>query len=213
MTDNHEIARIMELRAQGLNAEQIGKELFFCGAAIRKKVREAGLSEQYHRMSEKSPFEKNRDDIREMLESGAKYSEIMSRFGVSQTTVRNWRRALGLPPRPLGGGNSLHLNIDELSRLRKSGKTFVEIGRMVGAAGQTVWSNLVKSGTIEHSGNDPRRKFPNDPEELDKLRALLSDGHTNREIGERYGVNISTVSNWRRKLRIQDAGHGRRRKW
>ena len=29
MTDEQEIARIMELRAQGLNAEQIGKELFF----------------------------------------------------------------------------------------------------------------------------------------------------------------------------------------
>lgn len=38
MTDEQEIARIMELRAQGLNAEQIGKELFFSGSAIRKKI-------------------------------------------------------------------------------------------------------------------------------------------------------------------------------
>lgn len=78
MTDEQEIARIMELRRQGLNAEQIGKKLFFSGAAIRKKVRKAGLSEQYHKMSGKSVLEMNRDDIREMIESGAKFSEIMS---------------------------------------------------------------------------------------------------------------------------------------
>lgn len=71
MTDEQEIARIMELRGQGLNAEQIGKKLFFSGAAIRKKVRKAGLSEQYHKMSGKSVLEMNRDDIREMIESGA----------------------------------------------------------------------------------------------------------------------------------------------
>lgn len=71
MTDEQEIARIMELRGQGFNAEQIGKKLFFSGAAIRKKVRKAGLSEQYHKMSGKSVLEMNRDDIREMIESGA----------------------------------------------------------------------------------------------------------------------------------------------
>ena len=34
MTDEQEIARIMELRRQGLNAEQIGKKLFF--RSVRK---------------------------------------------------------------------------------------------------------------------------------------------------------------------------------
>lgn len=210
MTDDHEIARIMELRAQGLNSEQIGKVLFFCGSAIRKKVRNAGLSEQYQMMAEKSSFKKNRDDIREMLESGAKYSEIMSRFGVSQSAVRKWCKALEIPPRPRGGGNSRHLDIKELIRLRESGKTYVEIGKIVGAAGQTVWANLVRAGVVKSGRGSPLRKFPDDPGELARLRILLSDGYTNYEIAKQYGIRPNTVSKWRSKMNIPGAGRGRK---
>ena len=211
MTDEQEIARIMELRGQGLNAEQIGKKLFFSGAAIRKKVRKAGLSEQYHKMSGKSVLEMNRDDIREMIESGAKFSEIMSKYGVSKTTVAQWRKALGIPPRPLGGGNSLHLDGEELARLWYDGKSYTEIGKIVGAASQTVKNNLIRNGTIPKPCKKIR--FPESQEEIAKLRKMFDGELKTVELAEKLGVGISTVSSWRRRLGIKNTGRGRRRKW
>lgn len=207
MTDEQEIARIMELRGQGLNAEQIGKKLFFSGAAIRKKVRKAGLSEQYHKMSGKSVLEMNRDDIREMIESGAKFSEIMSKYGVSKTTVAQWRKALGIPPRPLGGGNSLHLDGEELARLWNDGKSYTEIGKIVGAASQTVKNNLIRNGTIPKPCKKIR--FPESQEEIAKLRKMFDGELKTVELAEKLGVGISTVSSWRRRLGIKNTGRGR----
>lgn len=209
MTDEQEIARIMELRAQGLNAEQIGKELFFSGSAIRKKIRKAGLSEQFL-MSGKLAFERIRDDVRIMFERGVRYDDIAVKYNVTKDTVRRWRIELGIPIKPHGGANSLHLDIEELIRLRESGKTYAEIGKIVGAAGQTVWANLVRAGVVQSGKGSPLRKIPDDPEELACLRILLSDGYTNYEIAKRYGIRPGTVSGWRSKMNIPGAGRGRK---
>lgn len=209
MTDEQEIARIMELRAQGLNAEQIGKELFFSGSAIRKKIRKDGLSEQFL-MSGKLAFERIRDDVRIMFEHNIRYDDIAVKYNVTKDTVRRWRIELGIPIKPHGGANSLHLDIEELIRLRESGKTYAEIGKIVGAAGQTVWANLVRAGVVQSGKGSPLRKFPDDPEELECLRILLSDGYTNYEIAKRYGIRPGTVSGWRSKMNIPGAGRGRK---
>lgn len=208
-----DIDRIMQLRGQGLTTAEIGARLFMCPASVRRRVNIAGLKEQYYCCSRKYIFQKNRDAIREMLESGARIGEICERFGVSKNTVQRWRRALKIPPGNHGGWNSLHLDPDELEKLWNEGKNFTEIGRIVGATGSTVRLNMVRAGIVGAVGNIRIRKFPADPEELKKLRELLSGGFKNSELAEMLGIASSTVSGWRRKLGINDIGHGRRRRW
>lgn len=208
-----EVSRIMELREQGLNAEKIGKRLFMSAETVRRRVRKAGISEQFYGGCPRNKLEKNRDDIRNMLESGTPYAEICAKYGVAESTVRYWRETLDIPPRKCGGSNSLHLDIGELERLWNEGKGFTEIGRIVGAAGSTVRMNLARAGIVSATGNIIQRAFPDDPEEIEKLRDLLSGGLKNAEIAEKFGVSIATVSRWRKKLGINDMGHGRRRRW
>lgn len=180
MTDEQEIARIMELRAQGFNAEQIGKELFFSGSAIRKKIRKAGLSEQFL-MSGKLAFERIRDDVRIMFEHNIRYDDIAVKYNVTKDTVRRWRIELGIPIKPHGGANSLHLDIEELIRLRESGKTYAEIGKIVGAA-----ADIIGVSAAEYSAKENDR-MPITREEYHNILMPLFEAIKAISEGKRCG--------------------------
>lgn len=117
----------------------------------------------------------------------------------------------GNSARPLGGGNSLHLDGEELARLWNDGKSYTEIGKIVGAASQTVKNNLIRNGTIPKPCKKIR--FPESQEEIAKLRKMFDGELKTVELAEKLGVGISTVSSWRRRLGIKNTGRGRRRKW
>ena len=137
-------------------------------------------------------------------------SELRPRL-VQPPCVAQQRKALGIPPRPLGGGNSLHLDGEELARLWNDGKSYTEIGKIVGAASQTVKNNLIRNGTIPKPCKKIR--FPESQEEIAKLRKMFDGELKTVELAEKLGVGISTVSSWRRRLGIKYTGRGRRRKW
>lgn len=50
----------------------------------------------------------------------------------------------------------------------------------------------------------PRRRLPRTQERLDKVRALMAEGLTAKEIGERMGIAERNVKNYKRLVRIQD---------
>lgn len=214
MTDKDlktEAEKIIEMRARGLTRKQIGEELFMCPSNVNVVVKKAGLYEQYMKFSRMTVYSDNKEEIRRLLESGAPYSEICKRFGVCKQTVIVWRNRLGIPPRPTGGGNSLHLDINEIVRLRKEGRSYKEIGELLDASAGAIQHNLRKAGI--KCGKTSTRKFPKDPAELEKVKRLLESDKTTQGLAETLGIGLSTVSQWRRKIGVTDAGLGRRRTW
>lgn len=214
MTDEElktEAEKIIEMRARGLTRKQIGEELFMCSGNVTVIVKKAGLYEQYMKFSKMKVYSRNKEEIRRLLESGAPYSEICGKFGVDRQTVTVWRNRLGIPPRPTGGGNCLHLDVSDIVRLRKEGRSYKEIGVLLGASAGSIQHNLRKAGI--KCGKTSVRKFPKDPVELKKVKRLLESDKTTQELAETLGIGLSTVSQWRRKIGATDTGRGRRRTW
>lgn len=214
MTDNElkaEAERIIEMRARGLTRKQIGEALFRCPGNLYVILKRAGLHEQYMNSSKSKVFSKNKEEIRRLLESGAPYSELCAKYGVRWQTVKAWRKKLGIPPRPTGGVDRLHLDLNEIVRLREEGRSYKEIGVLLGASSGAIQHVLGKAGI--KCGKTCVRKFPKDPEEMEKVKKLLESGKTTQRIAEQLGIGLATVSVWRRKLGVQDTGRGRRRTW
>lgn len=214
MTDKNlkaEAEKIIEMRARGFTRKQIGEELFMCPGNVNAVVKKAGLYEEYMKFSRMKVYSDNKEEIRRLLESGAPYSEICGRFGVGKQTVIVWRNRLGIPPRPTGGGNSLHLDVNEIVRLRKEGRSYKEIGELLDASAGAIQHNLRKAGI--KCGKTSVRKFPKDPVELEKVKRLLESDKTTQELSQQLGVGLTTVSVWRRKIGVMDTGRGRRRTW
>lgn len=151
--------------------------------------------------------------IRQLYRDGNSYAQIALRYHVNQTTVgrivssKTWRDIpdeIGTTPRTLKSSRwygGAKLNDDKVREIRKaiSGGTSIKQIANDYAIDQsvirTIWNRKAWKHVVDYDEITDRKfsaKKLTVPD-IAKIRKMLLDGHTHREIGERFSVSGNTI--------------------
>jgi len=132
-------------------------------------------------------------------------AEIADHFGVSTSTLRGWKRRLGMGPQVVNQG----LTGEQVEERRahyvdlyhRQGLTLKEIGRIEGST----WRSMQKK--FKRLGIKTRQAHYKKEKEREDMRPILYElyvgqGLSQIQIAKRYGVSPGTVGSWLEKLGI-----------
>ncbi|QDP55341.1 MAG: putative transcription factor D5 [Prokaryotic dsDNA virus sp.] len=150
-----------------------------------------------------APKRERDEAIRRMCEAGATDAEIAAAFGVSRTTIRERRVALGLKSKR--SPESVAESQVRFRELHAQGLTDQQIADAMGLKKSAVKTRRYAMGldTNGYQWNTPRITKSRE----NKVRALHSKGLLDREIGERLGINARQVERVRCRLGLTTNRH------
>jgi DNA-binding CsgD family transcriptional regulator/DNA-binding transcriptional regulator YiaG len=146
------------------------------GKAIKKKTVLSGYTLK----------KTNTDELKKLFAEGLSDSEIGKLFGVSDRTISNRRRLLGLfrqKPRQI---KRKDIDIDELKQLHRAGMSDVEIGKAIDISQSIVFRIRHHLGLASNSG---KRYW--------EMRELYDLGLSDGKIAEILKVRRHSITTWR----------------
>lgn len=188
---NVDIEEFKRLHAKGMTNKEIANTLGFSLDTARKIRRNLGLL----------PFAKGRkvevsvviddDELKRLYANGLSDKEIGSFFGVSDKTIVNQRRSLGLF-RWKKWENTAY-NIEKFKQLHSEGLNDKKIANILEISRDT-------ARKIRHNLGLPPQKLDRKHIDTEELRNLFAEGLTDEEIGTVFDVSAYTVYERRSEL-------------
>ncbi|CAB4198014.1 Transposase IS30-like HTH domain containing protein [uncultured Caudovirales phage] len=83
--------------------------------------------------------------IESLYNSGLSQREVGKLFSVSYSTIDRVMRKHNIPVRSSGPIKRIHLDIDQITKLRNSGSTLKEIGVLFKASHTTIFNFIIKN--------------------------------------------------------------------
>ena len=181
----------IKMYESGLMPKEIAKKTGILPGTISGFLCKKGVKAKTHCTSTDMLRAKN------LHESGLSNSEIAKKIGCRPETVGNWLETMGIERKKESTRKAKLTAID----LYKSGCEASEISESLGYTRDTIYKWLRLEGIPTHR---PARRVI--PDEVKKACVqMFRDGHTLREVAEKYGVSIVSVREWARK---EEEGNG-----
>ena len=126
------------------------------------------------------------EKIKQMYEAGYSLKEIGEEFGVSNTTIQNRLKAMGIDRRFKG---TINTDNEKIKQMYEAGYSTLRIEKELGIGRTTVTDRLLSMGV-------KMRPAIKDVSHLDneKIKQMYEAGYSLKEIGEEFGVSSTTIA-------------------
>ena len=193
---NVDIKEFKRLHAEGMTNKEIGNSLGISQETARKIRCNLGLQSLAIGRKPVVSAVIDNDELKRLFAKGLSDKQISSVFGVSNKTILNHRKSLGLSRCKKWKRSAS--NIEKFKKLHSEGLNDRKIANALGICRDT-------ARKIRHDLGLPPQALGMKPFDTDKLKHLFAEGLTDEEIGTVFGVSAYTVYERRR-----DSGLSRR---
>jgi DNA-binding NarL/FixJ family response regulator len=151
------------------------------------------FKEFFNEMASPYPLKLDVDKIRDMYQRGLTTREIGKQLGVTNGTIVNRLKAMGIERRPQGpirGVVYKQLDDEKIKQMYQDGFSTYDIGKQLGVSHSTILSRLKSMGIERRSDGGPRAMLDNE-----KIKQMYQDGFSTYDIGKQLGVDKGTIIN------------------
>ena len=188
---NVDIKEFKRLHAEGMTNKEIGNSLGFSQETARKIRCNLGLPSLARGRKPVVSAVIDNDELKRLFAKGLSDKQISSVFGVSNKTILNHRKSLGLSRCKKWKRSAS--NIEKFKKLHSEGLNDRKIANALGICRDT-------ARKIRHDLGLPPQALGRKHFDTDKLKHLFAKGLTDKEIGTIFGVSAYTVYERRRDL-------------
>ncbi len=188
---NVDIKEFKRLHAEGMTNKDIGNSLGFSQETARKIRCNLGLPSLARGRKPVASTIIDNDELKRLYAKGLSDKQIGSVFGVSNKTILNHRKNLGLSR--CKKWKSSASNIEKFKKLHSEGLNDKKIADVLGICRDTALK-------IRHDLGLPPQALGRKHFDIDKLKYLFAKGLTDKEIGTIFGVSAYTVYERRHDL-------------
>lgn len=185
------IKEFKRLHAEGMTNKEIGNSLGFSQETVRKIRWNLGLLSLARGRKPVVSAIMDNDELERLYAKGLSDKQIGSVFCVSNKTILNHRKSLGLSR--YKKWESSDSNIGKFKKLHSEGLNDKKIANVLGICRDTVRK-------IRHDLGLPPQALGKKNFDFDKLKCLFAKGLTDKEIGNLFGVSAYTVYERRHDL-------------
>jgi DNA-binding CsgD family transcriptional regulator/transcriptional regulator with XRE-family HTH domain len=188
---NVDIEEFKRLHADGMTNKEIGNFLGFSQETARKIRCNLGLLPLAIGRKPIVTTVIDNDELKRLYSNGLSDKQIGSVFGVSNKTILNHRKSLGLSKCKKWGSSTS--KIEKFKKLHSEGLNDKEIANVLGLCRDT-------ARKIRHELGLPSQALGRKHFDIEKLKHLFAEGFSDKEIGTVFGVSAYTVYERRRDL-------------
>jgi DNA-binding CsgD family transcriptional regulator len=188
---NVDIKEFKRLHAEGMTNKDIGNSLGFSQETARKIRCNLGLPSLSRGRKPVVSAIIDNDELKRLYAKGLSDKQIGSIFGVSNKTILNHRKSLGLSR--CKKWKSSASNIEKFKKLHSEGLNDKKIADVLGICRDT-------ARKIRHDLGLPPQALGRKHCDIDKLKYFFAKGLTDKEIGTIFGVSAYTVYERRHDL-------------
>ncbi len=188
---NVDIEEFKRLHAEGMTNKEIGNSLGFSQETARKIRSNLGLPPLTIGRKSVVKTAVDTDELKRLYAKGLSDKQIGLVFGVSNKTIFNHRKSLGLTR--CKKWESSASNIEKFKKLYSEGLNDTKIATVLYICRDTVRK-------IRHNLGLPPQALARKHIDLEEFKRLFAEGFTDKEIGTFFGVSAYTVYERRRDL-------------